>query len=144
MYWATDKIYEGRYLPDMSPGPDLLQRGVLACIALYFCACASTQKIAVDCTPKQSTLYVDGEALSEIPTELELRSDRDHKLFFKGPRSRPELVILYSKEVAGKMQLQPARVCVEAPSDPDFDRELELEVEGRDHTPTKTHSPPIR
>lgn len=57
-------------------------------------------------------MFVDGERLDELPEALELRVDRDHKIFFKGERYRPELVVLRSESVDGKERLA-GDVCAE-------------------------------
>jgi hypothetical protein len=79
---------------------------------LWTAACAPKQRIPLDVAPRPATLYVDGEALESIPSELELRCDRAHVLFFKSDGHRPERVVLESVEVEGKPRLQPAEVHV--------------------------------
>ncbi len=45
--------------------------------------CAPMQRIPLDVQPAAATLFLDGHALETVPGELALRSDRDHKLYFK-------------------------------------------------------------
>jgi hypothetical protein len=80
--------------------------------AAVLIACAPKQKIALDCVPEEVAIYVDGTRLDEMPPALELRSDRPHTLYFKGPDVVPELVVLKSEEVEGKARLSPSEVCV--------------------------------
>jgi hypothetical protein len=97
-------------------------------IATAFLGCAAKQRIGLDCVPENTTLYLDGERLDEIPSELILRSDRPHKLYFKGEDTVPELVILASEEVDGKPRLFPTEICVQPRSEP-VRRELTVEID---------------
>jgi len=102
---------------------------MLAVCALAACAaCAAKQKIPLDCIPKEVVVYVDGERLDELPPELDLRRDRPHTIFLKGPGIAPELVVLSSEEVAGVSTLSPASVCVH-PRLLDVRRRLEIEID---------------
>lgn len=74
--------------------------------------CAPTQRVALAVAPPGAVVYVDGEALPVVPEAIELRSDRDHKLFFKSPGYRPELVVLRSLRVDGAPHLDPQDVSV--------------------------------
>lgn len=91
-------------------------------------ACAPKQRIALDCVPEEVVVYVDGERLEEMPSELDLRSDQPHTLYFKGPAIAPELIVLESDEVSGKARLSPENVCVK-PRYRMVNRELELQID---------------
>jgi len=74
-------------------------------------ACAPKQRIPLDVAPHGARLYLDGEPVEALPPELELRADRDHKLFFKSEGHRPELVVLRTATDAdGRSKLEPAAV----------------------------------
>ena len=100
---------------------------VLAAAAALL-ACAPKQRIALDCVPEEVVVYVDGERLDEMPSELDLRSDEPHTLYFKGPGIAPELIVLESGEVSGKRRLTPENVCVK-PRYLRVRRELELQID---------------
>jgi len=99
---------------------------IAAAAALF--ACAPKQKIALDCVPEEVVIYVDGERLEKLPSDLTMRSDQPHTLYFKGPGLVPELVVLNSEEVDGKATLSPSEVCVK-PRYVQVGRELEMEID---------------
>ena len=82
------------------------------CCGLTVLSCATRQRIPIDCVPEDVTVYLDGEALEEIPTELELDPKRPHTLYFKSDEIVPELVVFESSEVDGAARLSPEEVCV--------------------------------
>jgi hypothetical protein len=84
----------------------------IGCLCVVLAACAPKQLILLDVWPQPATLYVDGKALETIPSELELRSDRAHVLYFKSEGYRPARVVLESREVQGEALLAPAEVKV--------------------------------
>ena len=91
-------------------------------------ACAPKQKIALDCLPEEVVIYVDGTRLEKTPSDLELRSDKPHTVYFKGPDFVPELVVLDSEEIDGKHRLSPSEVCVK-PRYVQVRRELKMEID---------------
>ncbi len=99
-----------------------------AAAAMALVACAAKQKIALECIPEEVVIYVDGERLDGTPSELVLRSDQPHTLYFKGPGIVPELVILNSEEVEGKARLSPGEVCVK-PRYVHVRREVEMQID---------------
>jgi hypothetical protein len=95
------------------------------------CRCAlpiAVAAVLVSCVPEEVVVYVDGTRLDEVPSTLDLRSDRPHTLYFKGSDFTPELVVLNSEEVEGKMKLSPSEVCVK-PRYVGMKRELKMEVD---------------
>lgn len=74
--------------------------------------CAPKQRVPLDLGPHPVELYVDGEPVEPVPAEVELRSDRDHKLYVKHPGYVPELVVLETAEVEGRDRLEPQSVRV--------------------------------
>jgi len=91
-------------------------------------ACAPKQKIPLDCVPEDVAIYVDGTRLEKVPSDVELRSDRPHTLYFKGPDFVPELIVLNSEEVDGKDRLSPSEVCVR-PRYVRANRNLKVEID---------------
>ena len=103
--------------------------GVVAALGV---GCAPKQRIPLDCVPEEVTIYVDQRALDEHPEALELRSDKPHKIYVKGPGYEPQLIILepeYGED--GEQKLSPDRICVELVP-VGVERNLELEVEEGD------------
>ena len=74
--------------------------------------CVSRQWVPLDLGPAPVELFVDGERAEEIPPEIELRADRDHKLFVKRAGFVPELVVLETREIDGREALVPGAVRV--------------------------------
>jgi hypothetical protein len=92
-------------------------------------ACAAKQRVPLDCVPEEVTVFVDQRELDELPETLELRSDRPHKIFLKGPGYEPQLVVLEPRRGAdGTSTLHPDRICVELVR-VGVDRQLRLEIE---------------
>ena len=101
-------------------------------VAALGVGCAPKQRIPLDCVPEEVTIYVDQRALDEHPEALELRSDKPHKIYVKGPGYEPQLIILepeYGED--GEQKLSPDRICVELVP-VGVERNLELEVEEGD------------
>jgi hypothetical protein len=99
------------------------RRSALAAIALALASgCATQQTIPLACAPKSVTIFVDGERLDEVPSELRLRSDRAHTLFFSGGGFEKRSLILESRETEDGARLEPADPC----------RELRFEPVGKD------------
>ena len=82
---------------------------LFAASALQF-GCVTRQRVPLDVGPGPVLLFVDGELATEIPEELELRADRDHKIFVKRDGYTPELVVLESRELDGRDRLEPPRI----------------------------------
>ena len=102
--------------------------GLALSAAAALAACAPKQRVPLDCIPEEVAIYVDGVRLEEVPSDLELRSDRPHTLYFKGPDFVPELVVLNSEETDGKARLSPSEVCVR-PRYVQANRDLTLEID---------------
>jgi len=54
---------------------------VLAIVMMLGLGCASRQWVPLDLGPGAVELYVNGDRAEEVPAEIELRADRDHKLY---------------------------------------------------------------
>ena len=96
--------------------------------ALLFAAgCASTQTVRIECVPREVAVYVDGQRIEG--DEAELRTDRAHKIFAKGPGYEPRLVVLEPEvDENGRAVFRDESVCVQlVPLE--MKRELEVEVE---------------
>jgi len=92
-------------------------------------ACAAKQRVPLDCVPEEVTVFVDQRALEELPESLELRSDRPHTVFLKGPGYEPQLIVLEPRRGdSGRTALHPDHICVELVP-VGVDRELTLEIE---------------
>ncbi|MEE3330228.1 MAG: hypothetical protein VX246_05110 [Myxococcota bacterium] len=74
--------------------------------------CAPKQRIPLDVGPGPVLVFIDGELVLETPEEVELRADRDHKVFVKREGYTPQMVVLETSELDGRDRLQPARVDV--------------------------------
>lgn len=85
---------------------------VIAMGLVLFLGCAARQWVPLDLGPGAVELYVNGDRAQEVPPEVELRADRDHKLFVKKPGYVPELVVIETREVEGRETLVPGGVRV--------------------------------
>lgn len=92
--------------------------------------CAPKQRVPIDVRPQTAQLYLDGQAVETMPRAVELRADRDHKLFFKQEGYRSELVVLRSVPGRkGDERLDPPVVRVELVPLDRSGREVEIEAE---------------
>jgi hypothetical protein len=87
--------------------------GVTVAVAAVASGCATTQTVDLQCVPDEVTVYVDGRELDGRPESIELRSDKDHKIFFKGGPYEPQMVVLESTGQDGESRLEPAGLCSE-------------------------------
>jgi len=71
------------------------------------------QRVPLFVGPGPVEVYVDGERLDPVPREIELRADRDHKVFVKREGFQPELVVLEATDAGDRPMLQPPDVRVE-------------------------------
>jgi len=96
--------------------------------------CAPLQRVPVEVEPRPARVYVDGRELPPSSGEVELRADRDHKLFFKREGYASRLVILRSVPGESGPRLEPPRVEVRLePREPGGHRvEMERETQGPD------------
>lgn len=96
--------------------------------------CAPLQRVPVEVEPRPARVYVDGRELPSAAGEVELRADRDHKLFFKREGYASRLIILRSVPGESGPRLEPPRVEVRLePREPGGHRvEMEREAEGPD------------
>jgi len=109
----------------------------MASLALAAClpACAAKQRIALDCVPRQVTVYVDRTAVEPGTREIRLRTDRPHQVYLKAPGHEPRLVVLEPHTDAnGRTALHPPDVCVELVRI-GVDRKLSVEAEQPDAEP---------
>ncbi len=74
--------------------------------------CAPMQPVALDVEPDAAALFVDGEAVEGRPAVIELRADRDHKLYFKSEGYVSELVVLRTRQGEDGPRLEPDPVKV--------------------------------
>ena len=97
---------------------------------LSVAGCAPLQRVPLDVGPQRLTLHLDGEAIEPMPSEVELRADRDHALYFKSEGYLPELVVLRTTGAGSAARLEPASVRVRlAPRRVHVSREFEIAPE---------------
>ena len=101
----------------------------VAALLLAVPGCAPKQVIPLDVTPAPSEVYLDKAPLEAPASQLELRADRDHTLFFKRSGYRSELVVLETREIDGKKRLVPARVELRLRPLGSGTQDLEVELE---------------
>ena len=97
--------------------------------------CASTQSVRITCVPREVSIYVDGQLLEG--DRAELRTDRAHKIFAKGPGFEPRLVVVEPETGDdGRPSFADGEVCVRVVPI-GMGRELDMEVEpgGEDSAP---------
>lgn len=76
-------------------------------LALAASGCATKQRVALDCVPRDVTVYVDGRAVATGTQSVELSRDRAHTVYFKGGGYEPRMVVLESVDSG----LSPPDVC---------------------------------
>src|SRR6187402_160618 len=64
---------------------------LLALLLAGAAGCVSTQTVRITCVPREASIYVDGELLEG--DRADLRTDRAHKIFAKGPGFESRLVV---------------------------------------------------
>jgi hypothetical protein len=101
--------------------------GAALALLAGLCACVPTQQIALQVAPRGATLWVDGQEHPGPPARIELRSDRDHTLFFRARGHRPELVVLRTTRRGGRSVLEPEEVQVTMTPSTSLGRSLEIE-----------------
>jgi hypothetical protein len=109
----------GRILPSLA----------LATLLASTCAagCASSQSVRIRCVPQEVRIYVDGRLLEG--DEAELRTDRPHKIYAKGPGYQPRLVVLEPEiDERGRSAFRDEDLCIELVP-VGMSRELEVDVE---------------
>ncbi len=119
-------------------GRDAESSAAMAWGRAWVCVCALAlggcalifpfQRVTVDATPGDASIFVDGKVAGVSPQAPNLRADRDHAIFVKRPGYRPELVILRSLRDTGRPRLEPAAVKVKLlPVVPGHEVEVEVE-----------------
>jgi hypothetical protein len=85
---------------------------LLLALGALGCQRPPVQVVKLHVEPATALLFVDGSALEELPSELTLRSDRSHVLFFRCEGYLPEQLVLQTRERNGAHSLEPAKVRV--------------------------------
>jgi hypothetical protein len=112
-------------------------RPCVALAALAAAGCATTQNVRIACVPREVSVYVDGRLLEGDSADL--RTDRAHKIYAKGPGYEPQLVVLEPEVGAdGRPAFPDDDVCMRVVP-VGMGRELEVEVE-----PGRESEPPAR
>jgi len=97
-----------------------------AMLAVCTAGCASTQSVQIRCVPREVKVYVDGRLLQG--SEADLRTDRPHKIYAKGPGYQPRLVVLEPEvDERGRSAFRDD-LCIEVVP-VGMNRELEVDVE---------------
>lgn len=115
-----------------------MKRGVL--LALLLAGCASYQNVGIESDPPGATIYLDGKPVGVTPQTLRVPRDAPHSVYLKKEGFRPALVVL-EKHAAndGIDYLTPAdvvkRLAPGPSSDPELERQLKIEVEGKPARP---------
>ena len=110
---------------------------LLGCLLAAATGCASTQSVRIACVPREVSVYVDGRLLEG--DEAELRTDRPHKIYAKGPGFEPRLVVLEPEPGAdGRPAFRDDELCVQVVP-VGVGRELEVEID-----PGYAPEPPAR
>ncbi len=72
--------------------------------------CAARQRVSIDSSPRDASVFIDGELAGTPPLDVDLRADRDHSVFLKRDGYRPELIILRTREEEKRHRLEPPEV----------------------------------
>lgn len=114
-----------------TPATRVALRAAVLLASLLAAGClTSTQRVRIDCVPKEVKVYVDGRLLEEADEgAVVLPTDEPHKIFVKGPGYEPRLVVLEpTLDAEGRETLGPDALCIElVPIG--MERELELHME---------------
>lgn len=74
-------------------------------------ACATGQRVSLECVPADVQVYVDGRLIEGRPKAVKLPKDQPHTVFFKGGGYQPQMVVFESRQRDGKPALDPLDVC---------------------------------
>ena len=107
---------------------------VLALPIAITAGCASTQTVRITCVPREVSVYVDGQLLDGDRTEL--RTDRAHKIFAKGPGFEPRLVVVEPETGDEGRPGFDDEVCVRVVP-VGMGRDLDLEIEPGEEEPAR-------
>jgi len=106
----------------------------LLCAALVTAAgtaalgCATSQRVSLECVPKDVRVYVDGRLIEGSAKSLKLTKDQPHTVFVKGGGYQPQMVVFESRERDGKPVLDPVDLCSRVVF-VEMQPELKIEVE---------------
>jgi len=104
----------------------------LLCAALVAAAgtaafgCAASQRVSLECVPKDVMVFVDGRLIEGSPKTVKLAKDQPHTVFLKGGRYQPQMVVFGSRQRDGKPVLDPVDLCSRVVF---FEMEPEVKVE---------------
>ena len=104
------------------------RRAAFVGAALLSLSCQGpTQRVPLSLEPSSLSVFVDGVEVPGAPTELLLRSDRAHVLFFRKQGFQSQRVVLRTADPEGEPTLQPSEVHVRLRPAVPSDRELVIE-----------------
>jgi hypothetical protein len=84
---------------------------LLAAAGAAAIGCATSQRVSLECVPKDMLVYVDGRLLEDPPKTVKLANDEPHTIFVKGGRYQPQMVVFETRERDGKPVLEPIDLC---------------------------------
>jgi hypothetical protein len=88
-----------------------LSAALVAAAGLAASGCATSQRVSLECVPKDVLIYVDGRLLEGSPKLVKLAKDEPHTVLFKGGRYQPQMVVFESRERDGEAVLEPDDLC---------------------------------
>lgn len=89
----------------------LLFAALVAAVGTAAFGCATSQRVSLECVPKDVLVYVDGRLLEGSPKTVKLAIDQPHTIFVKGGRYQPQMVVFESRQRDGKPELDPIDLC---------------------------------
>lgn len=73
--------------------------------------CATSQRVSLECVPKDVTVFVDGRLIEGSAKTLKLAKDQPHTVFLKGGGYPSQMLVFESRERDGKPELDPVDLC---------------------------------
>jgi hypothetical protein len=73
--------------------------------------CATSQRLSLECVPKDVKVYVDGRLITGSPKTVKLAIDQPHTVFVKGGGYPPQMVVFESRQQNGEAVTGPVDLC---------------------------------
>ena len=89
----------------------LLFAALVAAASTAASGCATSQRVSLECVPKDVLVYIDGRLLKGSPRTVKLAKDQPHTIFVKGGRYPSQMVVFESRQRDGKPVLDPSDLC---------------------------------
>jgi hypothetical protein len=84
---------------------------LVAAVGAAAFGCATSQRVSLECVPRDVLVYVDGRLLEGVPKAVKLAKDEPHTVFLKGSRYQAQMVVFESRERDGGPVLEPVDLC---------------------------------